>query len=424
MRRELVAVGLAVLSLGAMSLNAATSAASDDVGPPVTLTGEATSPPTADAGMPAGSTAIDHADPRAEEVGRFVEEVQLPAGDWNQIAADLAGAEFFGGAYLSIEKWEHVLQVKESAPADLIEAFRSRIEGPNRRIELVEYSQVELDAGIAALGELLAGEEPALASAFIDTQANRVEAHGVDSADQARSAVAATALDTPSNELYVYGYSGGLEANVDEDLAYGGHAVGDGSADCSLGAHAYRYGFGTQWPFVVTAGHCGDTRRHRQYGFGYPSPTHNPSMSTVAQVTSGSADAQLMGWDQTPYQYDNRVEGWGSSPDFYLTSEAFLHGSYDMPGAWVCHAGFQTGGHANCAPILDTSVSCGSYQGLRSVDYAAIPGDSGATVYGFAYGSYNVPLAGFHKGNCGALEVYSFATNVRLILGIDGWFLT
>jgi hypothetical protein len=209
---------------------------------------------------------------------------------------------------------------------------------------------------------------------------------------------------------------------ADENSGLGGQKLGD----CSFGPYGW---YNTVWGplhYATTAAHCNDVLYHWNPNF------HNPPWRMHDEKNVSNADVQSMYEDNggltAPTQY---VEGW-HVPDFRLTSVAPRYGGHDGVGWIVCHAGAVTQGVNNCGD-LDSPLSfdCGSWTDMRranaspqepSTEYSSSFGDSGATVYGFVWGSYNVPLIGIHKGICQG-KIFTFQDNARARLGLAAWYV-
>jgi hypothetical protein len=356
------------------------------------------------------SQPIDHTTDLSPKLIDFFINVQAGSGDVAEAARKIAG-KHFGGSWLSLPDMRQYIGVVKTAP-DATRRDLQELVGDDSFRQLVDVDNSEADLLLVAdqASELVRDE--LVVSSKISFAENRVVVGGVDPED-ARAVLDQRALG--DERLTRVAFAPDIE--VEESVARGGHAIDE----CSLGAHAFRVGFGTIFPFAVTAGHCDDSLQHRTDGFPWGT-AHAPGMTTVQQHNSGSVDGQIMGWDAFPWEPTSSVEGW-TVGDFTLNSVQSFGGTYDQEGAWVCHAGSRTRGVNNCGVIDSTSFTCGSHTNLRSVSYQSTGGDSGATVYGFVYLSHLVPLVGIHEGHCGGWRRYSFIRNVDAFLGVDGWYL-
>jgi hypothetical protein len=161
---------------------------------------------------------------------------------------------------------------------------------------------------------------------------------------------------------------------------------------------------------------------------------HDPNYVRYQGVNLANADIQTMYADNgslTPYT--TIVEGW-ASPDFRLTSFGGYYTNKDSVGVVVCSSGYVSGGVANCGPILHPlNWDCFGYSDTRRANYSHALGDSGATVYAFVWGSYNVPLMGNHTGDSGSIcnnygggngmALFHHYTPTRAALGFSGYYI-
>lgn len=211
-----------------------------------------------------------------------------------------------------------------------------------------------------------------------------------------------------------------------ESAPLGGHYL---TNQCSVGAHAY---FGSRTvsnSYLVTAGHCGSTAKHRTGGT-TTGTIHDP----FYYVQSPSHDVEYLGVDAQLMQSDiaslmqptSTIDGWHLPLNFTRSGTVSKYGTYDQVGHVVCHAGAETAGVGNCAEIKSAGA-CRDLILVRKTEYSSKFGDSGAAVYGFVYGSYSVPFAGLHNGNCSTgsgvvSKGYTFQGYVLSTFGLTGWW--
>ena len=309
----------------------------------------------------------------------------------------------YGGSWYDQVRGIEVIAVLSPA-VEVATKIASLAPVPTRlEVKTVTHASSTLDAALAAVATI----HP---NGYADIKNNRV-------------VIVATTEQAPTAGLIheKVGYPASLfsvEVNNDKPRDHSAALGGQEVTGCSTGAHGYVWYLGLQVPFLVTAGHCGDTLFHV--------PQHGVAFLRANESQSGTADAQSMyhGTSQNPlWQPTSKVEGWALPNDLTLTSAAPAGGGADKVGAIVCQAGSTTqGAPGNCGDITSVNVVCNGYTGLRGSNAFNNPGDSGGTVYGFTY-SYSVPLAGMVKGVCAGKFVHSFQGNVRVVLGLAGWYL-
>lgn len=254
--------------------------------------------------------------------------------------------------------------------------------------------------------------------AGLDPWRNKVRLNVVDPPENAVD-VLARRFDVQASTLVIHPLSNDRPESANDSEPYGGHYLNG----CSNGAFGYVWGIFGQAPYLVTAGHCGETLYHTDNGEYGESP-HSPSFTTNTEQDSGSTDSQKMNiGGSPPWTTSVKIEGW-YVPDFTIVNAATAGDDYDYYGHVVCQAGANTEGFLNCDEIFDIDEDCDGHTNLRIVGYNRDGGDSGASVYGFPYLSSNATLAGFHRAgnaNCSGPS-YSFHSYALSAHGLDGWY--
>ncbi|MDD9266161.1 S1 family peptidase [Paenibacillus sp. GCM10023248] len=165
---------------------------------------------------------------------------------------------------------------------------------------------------------------------------------------------------------------------------------------------------GQGYNYLVTAGHC------MTYA-GYPGQQWYQGGGLVAYADryqeSGSVDAAVMKIDSA--NLTNQLFAYGTHNFLkFNTTQAY---SSEVVGQTTCISGAVGG--TNCGTLKSTSWSgfWGTtwFSGLRTANYTAQSGDSGAPVF-FAYS-----LNGIHKGADSNNKYYSMITNVESALSIQ-----
>lgn len=337
----------------------------------------------------------------------------------------------FGGTWADTTRGENVVASISPPTQEEAERITSGTTRPVR-FSQVEFSLVELrDAEQSFTAEPHSRDDHDLRVVEVSVypMENRLRVAISTSASEAEMSNEAVAdrftaeRDLPVGLLVV---NRAPAAAAEESAPLGGHYL---TNSCSVGLHAYAGSRTASNSYLVTAGHCTNSARHRSGGT--PSGTiHDP----IYRVQSSSHDVDYLGVDAQLMRSDTAsqmqptavIESWHLGQDFVRSGTVSENGTFDQIGHVVCHAGAETGGVGNCGSIKSLG-NCLDNILVRKVEYSSTFGDSGATVYGFIYGSYSVPLAGLHTGNCSTgsgdfTKGYTFQSYVISTFGLTGWW--